>query len=95
MEENIGYIVKFGAFRLKFETRIESLAWKALLSSFNMGLHSAYKSENYFKYVWVTPKAEINCKTCKTLDGIVLTSENIMDILPCHPSCCCIIVPKM
>lgn len=79
---------------MKFEQRIESLTWKALMGSFNLGLNSAYKSENYFKYIWVTPQAEINCKTCKTLDGVELSIDNIAEILPYHPSCSCFLIPK-
>ncbi len=79
---------------MKFEDRVQGLAWKALMGSFNMGLEDAFKGNKYKDFIWVMPKSEKNCKVCKNLHGVTIYSANIGEIYPCHPGCTCVIMPK-
>lgn len=79
---------------MKFETRVESLAWYALMKSFNLGLGSTYRESDFVKYIWVTPRSEKNCKICRSMNGIELSLEDIGKLCPAHPSCSCILMPK-
>ena len=80
---------------MKFEDRMEALVWKALLNSFSLGLGTAYKRSNYNKFIWVTPNWERNCKVCKAMNGVEISSEDAENLFPAHPHCICFPMPKV
>jgi len=80
---------------MKFEQRSEALAWHALLRSYNLGLGRAFSSIDVKKFIWVTLQSEKNCEICSSLDGVELSENDIHEVYPCHPGCCCHLLPKL
>jgi SPP1 gp7 family putative phage head morphogenesis protein len=80
---------------MKFEQRSESIAWHALLRSYNLGLGRAFSSIDIKKFIWVTPQSEKNCKVCNALNGVELSEDDIKEVYPAHPNCTCHLFPKI
>ena len=80
---------------MKFEDRVQGLVWKALMSSFNMGLEEAFKGKDFTKFTWVTPRADNNCEVCKHMNGVTVTSDMVAEIYPAHNRCACFLIPKI
>ena len=80
---------------MKFEDKVQSLAWKALMGSFNMGLEDAFRSNKYKEFTWVMPNTDNNCPVCKNLHGVTISSEMAEQIFPAHPFCICVLMPKI
>ena len=80
---------------MKIEKRAEALVWTALMSGFNRGLQTAFKSENYEKFTWVNTKKHDTCKLCRSMNGVVLTLEEAGKLIPLHSNCQCILMPKV